>query len=136
MTTDVQIVGADQLRADLTRLAQPGGAFDQATRTAADRVLEPRAATTRSVVPHVSGAMAASIHVTPQPFGAVLSEGDGVAYAGWVDFGGTRPQGGDRSYLPEGRYLFPSVGDLEPPAVAAYNTALQTAIDTFGWSHP
>jgi len=134
MTTEVQIIGADDLVRDLNRLAAPAGPFDQSTRTAADRLLEPRAATTRSAVPRLSGAMAGSINVNPQPFGAVLSEGDGIAYAGWVDFGGQRPQSGPREYRPDGRYLFPSVGDLGSPTAAAYTAALQQTIDRYGWT--
>jgi len=132
----VEVVGVDALARDLGRLAAAGGPFDQATAEAARRILEPKAATLRTVVPHDSGAMAGSVNVKPLPLGAVLSEGDGIVYAGWVDFGGSRPQSGDRPYLPQGRYLFPSVGDLEPATVAANNAALQTAINSFGWSHP
>jgi hypothetical protein len=135
MTTEVEVLGLTQLNADLDRLAEPGGPFDKATSDAARHVLEPRAATTRGAVPHLSGAMAGSINVKPDVFGAVLSEGDGIAYAGWVDFGGRRPQSGPRDYRPQGRYLFPSVGDLTPPTVTAYDTALQAAIDHYGWSY-
>jgi hypothetical protein len=129
------MVGAKELTADLNRLARPGGAFDKAASDAANRVLTPRAATTRGSIPSVSGAMAASVNVKPEPFGAAISEGDGVVYAGWVDFGGSRPQSGPRDYLPQGRYLFPSVGDLTPPATAALDTGLQSAIDSFGWTY-
>jgi len=131
----VEVVGVDALARDLGRLAAAGGPFDQATAEAARRILEPKAATLRTVVPHDSGAMAGSVNVKPLPLGAVLSEGDGIVYAGWVDFGGSRPQSGPRDYRPEGRYLFPTVGDLGPTATTAIGDGLQRAIDSYGWTY-
>ena len=59
----------------------------------------------------------------------------GSRTAGWVDFGGARPQSGVRPYLPEGRYLFPAVGDLDVRATSAFDDALQGAVDRFGWTN-
>lgn len=128
-------VGVSALVSDLGKIAAPGGAIDKAAQDAATRMLTPKAATTRSAIPSISGAMAASVTVKPQPFGAYISEGDGVVYAGWVDFGGSRPQSGPRPYRPQGRYLFPSVGDLDGPATSALSDAVQIAIDRYGWTN-
>jgi hypothetical protein len=135
VSESVEVVGAGAMAADLERIAKPGGAFDEATQHAAQQLLTPVAATARGSIPQVSGAMAASVHVKPEAWGAALSEGDGLVYAGWVDFGGSRPQSGARDYRPQGRYLFPAVGDLEPAALHDVDDALQGAIGRFGWTN-
>ena len=48
MADEVELIGAGALSSDLVRLAQPGGAFDDATRAAADQLLAPAAANTRT----------------------------------------------------------------------------------------
>ena len=127
----VELVGAQALEADLSRMAGPGGALDQASQDAAAKLLTQAAATTRAAIPHISGAMAGSVYVKPEAWGAVLSEGDGVVYAGWVDFGG----GHGRPYLPSGRYLFPSVADVEAQTEQAFDQAYQAAVDRYRWTN-
>jgi hypothetical protein len=130
------VVGAVAFGRDIERMSAPGGALDKASTSAAEQVLRPAAATTRGSIPRVSGAMAATVAVKAEPYGAVLSEGgDSVAYAGWVDFGGSRPQSGPRPYLPQGRYLFPAVGDIEPAATAALSDAYSRVLASYGWTN-
>lgn len=57
------------------------------------------ATATRAAVPKISGRLAGSITVRPNPAGATLEMG--TIYAGWVEYGGTR----GRQYVPRGRYL-------------------------------
>jgi len=132
MADTVELVGAQDLAADLSRMAAPGGALDKASQDAANKLLAQAAATTRGAIPHVSGAMAGSVYVKVEPWGASISEGDGVVYAGWVDFGGgntTRP------YQASGRYLFPAVADLEAQTETVFDQAYQAAIDRYPWTH-
>jgi hypothetical protein len=131
MTDSVTIVGVGALVGDLGRMAAPGGALDKASSAAAVKLLTPAAATTTATIPHDTGAMAASVAVKPESLGASISEGTGVVYAGWVDFGG----GHGRPYLPQGRYLFPAVEGLDAQAVDLFDQAYQAAIDSFGWTN-
>ena len=77
----------------------------------------------------------ASVTVAAVPYGAQVSEGEGVPYTGWMDWGGNRPRGGPRSYLPEGRYLFPAAGDLGPEATIAVAEAYQVSFDRYSWTN-
>jgi hypothetical protein len=131
MADSVTIVGVGALQGDLARLAAPGGALDKASSDAAVKLLTPAAATTQSAIPHDSGAMASSVVVKPESLGASISEGTGVVYAGWVDFGG----GHGRPYMPQGRYLFPAVAGLDAQAVDLFDQAYQAAIDSYGWTN-
>lgn len=56
---------------------------------------------TRAVVPRRTGRLASSITVRPVPDGAEVRMGDGIPYAGWIEYGGTR----GRPYVAKGRYL-------------------------------
>ena len=82
-------------------------------------------------VPVVSGALAGSVTASPGPPVSV-SIGDGVPYAGWIEFGGTR----GRPYVGTGRYLFPGVQAAEPLVVAAVQTAAETEIEGMTWQTP
>jgi hypothetical protein len=58
--------------------------------------------------------------------------GDGIAYAGWIEFGGTR----GRPYFPEGRYLFPTALEAEAEIVAAGEQAANKEIGAMRWPSP
>jgi hypothetical protein len=131
MADTVTIVGVGALAGDLERLAATGGPLDRASSDAAVKLLTPAAATTTAAIPVDTGAMAASVVVKPETLGAALSEGTGVVYAGWVDFGG----GHGRPYLPQGRYLYPATADLEGQAEPVFDQAYQAAIDAFAWTN-
>jgi phage gpG-like protein len=82
-------------------------------------------------VPVVSGTLAGSVTASPGP-PASVGIGDGVPYAGWIEFGGTR----GRPYVGTGRYLFPGVQASEPMVVAAVQAATETEIKGMTWPTP
>ena len=122
----VQVVGARALRQDLSRLADDvNGPMYKAMKQAGRLAAEPVAALTRESLPHVSGTLAGDVRTSGTRTGAAVRMGRAsVAYAGWVEFGGTRPDGSERPYQPGGRYLFPAARSLAEQAAASYGTAL------------
>jgi len=94
-------------------------------------VAEQVAASTRGVVPVISGQLAGSVQAQAGPPGSV-GIGDGVPYAGWVEFGGTR----NRPYVGSGRYLFPTVAAAEPLVIAAAQDAADTETKGMTWPTP
>ena len=97
----VKVVGYDELVRGTREL------FDRIGNRAdkdLQQVARQRAEMVRAVVPRVTGRLAGSVTAAPFSGGAEASIGDdGTPYAGWIEFGGTR----GRSYVPEGRYLYP-----------------------------
>lgn len=128
----VEVVGADALAHDLARFSSPQGALSASLDRAGRQAIEPVAAAVRSSLPRDSGALAGSVRVGNEPAGASVTEGEGLLYAGPVDFGGW-PEG--REYIAAGRYLFPAFAHVEPTAVDLYSSATQRALDSFSWSH-
>ena len=90
--------------AAMARLA--AGVPDAANDAAADTAVEV-AARARTALPHRSGRLAASVHVDRERDGATVAVG--TAYAGWVEYGGTR----GRPYVAGGRYVGPSARGSE-----------------------
>jgi hypothetical protein len=84
-------------------------------------------------VPVVSGALAASVQVIDSA-GAETSVGigGGLAYAGWIEFGGSR----GRPLVPEGRYLYPTAIEAEPRFIQAATQAAETSAARYPWSTP
>lgn len=66
---------------------------------------------TRRDVPRVSGDLAESIRSTDSVDGGEVIYGEGLDYAGWIEYGGSR----GRESTPEGRYLGPNVQDATDP---------------------
>jgi len=129
MPEAVEFVGVDPALSDMTRWAdQVGPAVVKASRQLADRV----AWTTRDKVPVLTGTLAWSVEVDDDELGVSVGIGDGVIYAGWIEFGGSR----GRAYIPEGRYLYPTAvaGESDYQQLAS-DTAVDTA-ERFSWSTP
>jgi hypothetical protein len=122
----VGIVGAKALRKDLGRLADDvTGPLYQAMKQAGRDAAEPVAAATRQALPHVSGTLAGDVRTSGTRTGAAVRMGRAsVPYAGWVEFGGTRPDGSERPFIPTGRYLFPAARGLAEQAARAYSENL------------
>jgi hypothetical protein len=112
-------VGADEAAADFRRWAQQvGPAVDKESRAFAARVAA------RVHPPVLTGALAASVNLVELPeLGAGVSIGDGLDYAGWIEFGGSR----GRPHISEGRYLYPTAQAAEADW---YGLAETTATDT------
>jgi phage gpG-like protein len=99
-------------------------------RTVADQVAAPA----RGRVPHRSGQLAGSVSVAAEPDGASVGIGAGAAgaYAGWIEFGGTR----GRPYVGSGRYLFPTAEGAEPLLHAQGELAAREEIGRTLWPTP
>jgi hypothetical protein len=127
----VGIVGAKALRKDLSRLADDAtGPLYQAMKQAGRDAAEPVAAAVRQALPHVTGTLAGDVRTSGTKTGAAVRMGRAsVPYAGWVEFGGTRPDGSERDYRPGGRYLFPAAQDDAERAARSYSEALAVLFD-------
>ncbi|HEU0193320.1 MAG TPA: HK97 gp10 family phage protein [Gaiellales bacterium] len=126
---DVQVRGLAELARGSRRLADniDSGA-DAAFRSVADQT----ATLVRGRVPRVSGRLAASVTADSISEGAQVGMGDGVPYAGWVEFGGTR----GRPYIAQGRYLYPTAQAAGPLLQRAGETTARDEIRRMAWPRP
>lgn len=126
----VELIGLDEAMRDIARWAdQLGPTLDRDARSFAADV----ESKTASRVPVLTGALASSVQLVDLPgdeFGAAVSIGDGLDYAPWIEFGGSR----GRPYISEGRYLYPTALAAEGEWLRrAEDTAEQTA-RSYPWS--
>jgi hypothetical protein len=132
---EAEVVGIKALSQDLLKLADDrSGQLLPYLQAAAMSAMEPVANALRTALPHRTGALASSVRVARSRTGASIREGneDDVLYAGPVDFGGYP---GERPYLPNGRYLFPTTQSLSGRAEAIYNQAVAKALQTIKWTN-
>lgn len=127
----VEVHGYPQL------VAGSAGLFRRIPDTAQARfqsVADQVAAMVSGRVPHRSGQLAGSVSVTHEEDGVGVGIGSGAAgaYAGWIEFGGTR----GRPYIGSGRYLFPTAEGAEPLVVAAGEQAARQEIKETLWPRP
>lgn len=109
---------ADQLAADVNKAAAPLGA----------RIV----GIVRGKVPRLTGQLAGSVEATADDAGVELSIGAGLDYAGWIEFGGSH----GRPYIPEGRYLYPSVEEASDEFQQTAASAADDSASRFQWSTP
>lgn len=129
MPDRVELVGVEPALADMGRWAeQVGPAVAKASRQIAERV----ASTTRDRVPVLTGTLASSVEIVDDELGVSVGIGDGVAYAGWIEFGGSR----GRAYIAEGRYLYPTATAAEPDFQALASDTAADTVERFSWSTP
>jgi hypothetical protein len=87
-------------------------------------------------VPVLTGTLAASVEVVDtgegDELGLGIGIGDGVPYAGWIEFGGSR----GRALIPEGRYLYPAAADAEPDFTQIASDIAEDTARSFPWSTP
>lgn len=129
MTVDnVTFVGGPEAMEDMRRWAsQVAPAVAHAADPFAARVVDAVA----GKVPYLSGQLAGSVESSSDDEGVEVSMGDGVDYAGWIEFGGTR----GRPYVPDGRYLYPTaLAAQDEFATVAGDAATDTA-GRFAWTH-
>lgn len=133
----VAVVGMAALRRDLNRLATDQSSIVyQQIRQAGKQAAEPIASRARGSVPRDTGTLAGDIRVSGSKTGATVRMGrQKVPYAGWVEFGGTRPDGSTRTYVAAGRYLFPAAQGEAGRAAELYSAALQRAFDNAPWTN-
>lgn len=123
------------IRRDLNRLANEfkGPAYD-AIKAAGRAVATPIAARARAALPsgpRTDGTLQGDVRVSATKTGAGVRMGrKSVPYAGWVEFGGSRPDGSVRAFVKDGRYLFPAAYGLAPQAAKAYSDALAKLFDS------
>jgi hypothetical protein len=136
----VTLVGWKALMADAAHLDDDNRSLVKALQKAARDAVAPIAAAVRSQLPHVSGDLAGTVRTSAYRSGAAVRVGTTkVVYGGWVDFGGTRPQGptdrAARPFYKDGRYLFPAAKNLQADVLARFEVAVPAALEAFGWTN-
>lgn len=143
----VGIVGAKALRRDLGRLVEDEkGPLFNAMKRAGYAAVKPVVDITRASLPrsgrkatrtHRPDALRMDIRASGTKTGGSVRMGrKTIAYAGWVEFGGSRPDGSTREYLPSGRYLFPAARTDAARAAQAYSDALTKLFGSSGvWTN-
>lgn len=130
----VEVVGLKALARDLARASDPhAGELLVVMREAGRRAAQPVATAVAAAYPNVTGTLSGSVRVTASRSGAAVRVGKAsVPYAGPVDFGGYP---GDRPFLPNGRYLYPTAEGLAESAATLYNEELQKGLDSLPWTN-
>jgi len=132
-TTRVEIDGLDELLRDMPVFARRVTAAGAQAATSSARA---GADTATAIVPRVSGDLARSIVAQPATEatgrGAAATMGAGLAYAGWVEFGGSR----GRPRVARGRYFVPTQRRERPAFRDLAERLTQTEIARFPWPHP
>lgn len=126
---DVELRGLPELAAGTLVLA---GRIEEAAPRA---LLDPagKAGTiARGRVPRQTGRLASSVHTGVSRDAAWVGFGDGVPYAGWIEFGGTR----GRPYVSQGRYLYPAAQAVEQQVQLAGERAAEQEIGGMHWPSP
>jgi hypothetical protein len=125
----VQVLGMSALRRDIMRLDKEG--MPRAMIEAGMLVSEPVANTVRAVLPSKSGALRGSVRVAKIRTGAAIRVGNArVSYTGPVEFGGYP---GERPFIRDGRYIFPTARRMASSLVPAYEREIQRIINSNGW---
>lgn len=126
----VEVIGGPQAAADLRRWADHLPAeVAKAAGPFAERVADQ----VRARVPVLTGTLAGSVESGDSEDGGVeVSLGDGVDYAGWIEFGGSR----GRPYVPDGRYLYPTALEEQDQFAETAAKAAEESVTRFSWSTP
>lgn len=95
-------------------------------------IAQAAAAATSVQVPVLTGALAGSVTAALEGDKATVGIGEGVPYAGWIEFGGSH----GRPYVDGGRYLFPTALNVEQEISAAAERAADTEIGDMRWPSP
>src|SRR5262245_35310520 len=127
VTVDVR--GLDELNRAIGRLVDN---IDQHSAETFKQTADQVATMVRSRVPKRSGRLAASVRGQKGDHLAAVTMGDGVPYAGWIEFGG----GHGRAYLASGRYLYPTAHQAVPLFQRAGETAARQQIGAMRWPTP
>ena len=130
-----QVVGLRALIKDLNKMTDPrAGDMIKAMARAGKSSMDPIAEAVRAAYPSVSGGLRGSVRSSGTRTGAAVRVGSKakVPYAGPVDFGGYP---GERPYISDGRYLYPTAKTLLGAAVHAYEQAVGHVCESFPWSN-
>lgn len=128
----VELVGAPAAMRDLRGWAdQLAGEVDRHAPSFAGDLAQ----AVRDEVPVLTGTLAASVEAVDLgdgERGAGVQLGDGVPYAGWIEFGGSH----GRDYVPEGRYLYPTARDHEEEWRREAEDIADSSARSYPWSTP
>jgi hypothetical protein len=130
-----QVVGLRALMKDLKQMTDPqAGDMVKAMNRAGKAAMDPIANAVRSAYPSITGGLRGTVRTAGSRTGASVRVGNKakVPYAGPVDFGGYP---GERPYIPDGRYLYPTAHSLLQSALQAYEQAVGHVCDQFPWSN-
>ena len=123
----VDVVGLPQAQADIDRwVKELPSDVSVDTRSFADSLRDQ----VSSEQPVLTGALAASAVIVPDPDGFAIGLGEGLEYAGWIEFGGSR----GRDLVPEGRTVYPTVYKRQGEYQNVLADAIQDSINRFHWS--
>ena len=129
MTGKVTIKGLDELTRGARGLAdRVEKSGDDVGRIVAGQV----AAAARGSVPRLTGRLAASVTSRVQGHTVSMAMGEGVPYAGWIKFGGSR----GRPLVPEGRYLVGPGEAAFDDYVRRLGDVLEREVDSYSWPRP
>jgi hypothetical protein len=124
-----EVRGVDELqRGSRSLFEHIDSGADKAFMSTADQV----ATMIRTRQPVLTGRLAASAGAQPASHGASVTLGDGVPYAGWIEFGGTR----GRPYVPMGRTVYPTAEAAAPLFKRAGDTLARNQIGSMRWPKP
>ncbi|MBO0743672.1 MAG: HK97 gp10 family phage protein [Candidatus Dormibacteraeota bacterium] len=126
---DVQVHGLTELNRGARRLFDN---IDQGAGAAFGSVADQVATMVRGRVPRLTGRLASSVVSDQADDAAQVAMGDGVPYAGWIEFGGTR----GRPYIDQGRYLYPTAQAAAPLLARAGETVARDKIRSMAWPTP
>lgn len=84
----------------------------------------------RSRVPVLTGTLAGSVTAAEEEGAFGIGMGEGVLYAGWIEFGGSR----GREHIDTGRYIYPTLVAQTDRVQAVFEQATSMSINRFGWS--
>jgi hypothetical protein len=130
------IVGLKALAKDLAKMSDPrAGIMLKAMAQAGKESMDPIANAVRSAYPSLTGGLRGSVRTSGSRSGAAVRVGTKakVPYAGPVDFGGYP---GERPYIADGRYLYPTAKSLLNAAVQRYEQAIDRVCSDYQWSNP
>lgn len=125
----VEVIGGPQAAADIRRWADQLG---PAVAKGAEPFVQKVADLVRARVPVLTGLLASSVDTDIDDEGAGVTLGDGVDYAGWIEFGGSR----GRPYIPDGRYLYPTALAAQDEFAQAAADVASDTVGRFSWSTP
>ena len=143
----VGLVGLAAMRRDIAKMTdETRGTLYDAIKSAGRELAEPVAARTVSTLPvsglddtpwHKPGALKSSVRVYATRSGAGVRMGSkAVPYAGWVEFGGHRPDGSERVFFSDGRYMFNAARSQQMAAAEKYADAMERALARTGlWTN-
>jgi len=82
-------------------------------------------------VPKLTGKLAGSVEAASEGGAALVRMGDGVPYAGFVEYGGR-----GHPHSPQGNFLYPAAMDATPQLVRAGEEAAEREIGAMRWPTP